>query len=273
MTYFKSDGFQIFYESRGEGEPLVLIPGFASGAWAWDWQVEDLSKQFRVVTFDPRGISRSKIDDGKSPASSMRDFAEDILRLLDYLKIERAHLLGASFGGFVAQEFALAFPDRLKKLILACTSFGGKNHVAADWEILAAFISTDDLNKSERIRKFMIPAFTPEFRENQADVVEKIFRLREENVVPEPVYLAQLQAATTFDAEARAANIKAETLVLTGDADVVVPPKNSENLAWVVPNVKLKIIKGGSHMFFVEMAEEFNKIVSQFVSRPLSVAS
>jgi pimeloyl-ACP methyl ester carboxylesterase len=263
MTYAQFENFRLFYESHGAGEPLVLIPGFASGAWAWFKQIEDLSKRFQVVTFDPRGVSRSQIS-GDS-AVSLQTIAGDIVNLLDKLKIEKANILGASFGGFVAQEFALTFPERLNKLILACTSFGGKNHVAPDLEILTAFIAIDDLNKSERIRKFMIPAFTPEFRAEHAEIVEKVCRLREQNVVPENVYLAQLQSATTFDAEARIAGIKAETLILTGDKDVVVPPQNSYNLAKAIPNAKLKVIEGGSHMFFIEKADEFNEIVSQFV--------
>jgi pimeloyl-ACP methyl ester carboxylesterase len=254
---------KLFYESRGAGEPLVLIPGFASGAWAWFRQIEDLSRRFRVITFDPRGVSRSTTADGETV--TLEIISRDIAGLLDELEIEKANVLGASFGGFVAQEFALAFPERLNKLILACTSFGGKNHVAPDLEILMAFASTGDLNKSERIRKFMVPAFTPEFRLLHAETVEKICSLREQHVVPENVYMAQLAAATSFDAEQRAAGIAAETLILTGDADVVVPPQNSYNLASAVPNAKLKVIEGGSHMFFIEKAEEFNAAVLKFL--------
>lgn len=271
MAYAHFENFQLFYETRGAGEPVVLIPGFASGAWAWNWQVEDLSKQFQVVTFDPRGISQSKIYGEKSVISSMRDFAEDVSRLLDYLKIEKAHILGASFGGFVAQEFALVFAERLNKLILACTSFGGANHVAPDSEVLAAFVATDDLNKAERIRKFMIPAFLPGFREKRGDIIEKVCRMREQNIVPENIYLAQLQAATTFDLERQAANIEAETLVLTGDADPVVPPQNSYNLAAAIPNATLKVIKGASHLFFVERADEFNQTVKKFLQENESI--
>ncbi|HEY0427382.1 MAG TPA: alpha/beta hydrolase [Pyrinomonadaceae bacterium] len=255
---------KLFYESHGDGEPLVLIPGFASGAWSWHWQIEDLAKHFRVIAFDPRGVSNSKIADSESV--SLETIARDVAALLDELKIEKASVLGASFGGFVAQEFALRFPERLNKMILACTSFGGKNHVAPDLEILLAFASTVGMNTSDRIRNFMIPAFTPEFRAEHAATVEKVCALRERNIVPESVYLAQLRSATTFDAETRAANIKAETLVLTGDADVVVPPQNSYNLAAAIPNATLKVIKGGSHMFFIEKAKEFNEIVSEFLS-------
>lgn len=255
---------KLFYESHGTGEPLVLIPGFASGAWSWFGQIEDLSKQFRVITFDPRGIAGSKISDTEEV--SLQTIAGDIVALLDELEIEKAHILGASFGGFAAQEFALAFPERLNKLVLACTSFGGANHVPPAWDVLLAFASTEEMNSSARIRKFMIPAFTPEFRSEHAETVEKVCRLREQNIVPENVYLAQLQAATTFDSEKRVAAIEAETLVLTGKADIVVPPQNSYNLAKAIPGAKLKVIEGGSHMFFIEKANAFNKIVKEFLN-------
>lgn len=265
MSLADINGFRLFYESRGAGEPLVLIPGFAAGAWTWFEQTDELSKTFRVITFDPRGVSRSGLDGNLNGTISLETIAADIAGLLDFLEIEKAHILGVSFGGFVAQEFALRFPERLKKLVLACTSFGGANHVAADLEVLAAFVAADDLNKHERVRRFMIPAFTPEFAAARADVIEKVCRLRAENVVPEKVYSQQMTSAVTFDAERRVSEIRAETLVLTGDRDVVVPPQNSENLAKAIPNATLKIIENASHMFFIENAAEFNRIVTDFL--------
>jgi pimeloyl-ACP methyl ester carboxylesterase len=256
---------KLYYESRGAGEPLILIPGFAAGAWTWFEQIEDLSQTFRVITFDPRGVSRSAIDENLTGAISLKTNAADIVRLLDFLDIEKANVLGVSFGGFVAQEFALWFPERLNRLILACTSFGGTNHVAPDLEVLAAFVAADDLNKEERVRRFMIPAFTPEFAAARGEIIEKVCRLRTENVVPEKVYSEQLNAAVTFDAERRVSQIRAETLILTGDRDIVVPPQNSSNLAKAIPNSTLKIVENGSHMFFIENSKEFNQTVTAFL--------
>jgi pimeloyl-ACP methyl ester carboxylesterase len=256
---------EIYYESHGAGEALVLIPGFAAGAWTWFEQIEELSKTFRVITFDPRGVSRSAIDENLTGTISLPAIAADIADLLDFLEIEKANVLGVSFGGFVAQEFALKFPERLNKLILACTSFGGKNHVAPDLEVLAAFIAADDLNKQERVRRFMIPAFTPEFAASHAETIEKVCNLRTENIVPEKVYSQQLTCAVTFDAEQRVSQIQAETLVLTGDRDIVVPPQNSLNLAKAIPQATLKIVENGSHMFFIENAAEFNQTVIEFL--------
>lgn len=255
---------RIYFETHGNGEPLILIPGFASGAWTWFKQVGELSKSFQVITFDPRGIGKSETDLSKIP--SMKTFVENVLEVLDELKIERVNMLGASFGGFVAQEFALSFPERVDKLILSCTTAGGIGHVKPDIEILRSFSPDPALTIGERIRKFIRPAFTKEFNERHADEVEKVCRLRETNAVTDEIYFAQLQAAFTFDTSQRLSEIENETLVITGNRDAVVPMQNSINLAGNLPNAELKIIDGGSHLIFIENADEFNKIVSQFVS-------
>jgi pimeloyl-ACP methyl ester carboxylesterase len=252
----------LFYESHGTGEPLVLISGFASGAWLWFRQIERLAQHFQVITFDPRGIGNSKLESEESVTIS--EIADDVAKILDELNIEKASILGTSFGGFVAQEFALKYPNRLNKLILACTSFGGKNHVLPDnFEVLTAFGSTENLNSSERIRKFMIPAFTKDFVADNFEIVEQTCKLREQNEVPENVYLQQLQSATTFDKQANVAKILAETLVITGDQ--VVPRQNSINLANMIPNATLEIIENSGHLFFIEQAEKFNKLVKNFI--------
>lgn len=256
----------LFYETDGAGEPLILIPGFASGAWTWFRQTKDLVKDFRVITFDPRGIGRSFASEEDLQNLSIEVFVRDILQILDELKIEKANVLGASFGGFVAQEFALEFPERISKLILACTSAGGANHVKPDIEILRSFTPDPNLTVGESIRKFIRPAFTNDFNEKHAEEVEKVCQMREESLVADAVYMAQLSVAFSFDSSEKLGEIKNETLVLTGDKDSVVPMENSINLAENIPNAKLEIIENGSHMFFVENADEFNKIVSQFVS-------
>lgn len=255
---------EICYEEQGEGDLLVLIPGFASGAWSWSWQADELAEMFRVITFDPRGVAKSKIIDGG--AVSIEGITSDIAAMLNALSLEKAHILGISFGGFVAQEFAIRHPQRLKKLVLACTSFGGAGHVPPSPEILAAFASTRGLNTRERIRQYLTMAFLPEFVESNAEAVESFCDLREQNAVPQEVYEAQLFSATTFDAGGRVAAIAAETLVISGDRDRVVPVQNSINLAGKIPGAELKIVKNAGHMLFVERSTEFNGIVKDFLA-------
>jgi pimeloyl-ACP methyl ester carboxylesterase len=256
------NGLQLYYESEGEGAPVVLIPGFAAGRWIWFKQIPDLSRNFRVVIFDPRGVSASDKPEGPQTISLL---ADDVAHLLETIGIQSAHIVGASFGGFVAQEFALKYPSMTRKLVLCCTSFGGPNHVAPAPETLQAISSTKGLNSKERMRANLLLAFTPEYVQTQVTEIDRIVHLRATNEVPEHIHLSQLQAAISFNAESRLAEIKSPTLVLSGDADVIVPVENSRNLAAKISGAKLEIIEGGSHTFFIEQAGEFNRIVAEFL--------
>ena len=264
MPEIQLNAARLYYESRGEGPPVVLIPGFGNGLWIWFKQREELARRFRVVAFDPRGVARSG---GRDEAFTIAELADDVAALLDALGVESAHVLGASFGGFVAQEFALKYPERTRSLVLACTSSGGGGHVSPPPETLAAIASTKGLNTEERVRENLLLAFSPEYLAREAEEVEHIARLRAENPVPEYVYTRQLQAAVGFDAARRVGAIKVPTLVVTGDADVIVPPENSRNLAGAIPGAELRTVRGGSHTFFIERAAEFNRIVTDFIER------
>ena len=262
MPKVSVNSLRLYYEIEGDGEPVVLIPGFAAGRWIWFKQTADLSRRFRVIVFDPRGVSASDKPEG---AQTIGLLADDVAHLLKTIGIESAHIVGASFGGFVAQEFALKYPAMTRKLVLCCTSFGGPNHVAPERETLMALASTKALNSEERMRANLLLAFTPEYLQSQTAEVDRVVQLRATNEVPEHIYMSQLQAAMTFNAESRVERITGPTLVLSGDADVIVPVQNSRNLAAKIPGAKLQIIKGGSHTFFIERAEEFNQIVSEFL--------
>lgn len=262
MPKVSVNGLKLYYEIEGDGAPVVLIPGFAAGRWIWFKQTEELSRSFRVVIFDPRGVAASDKPEG---AQTITLLADDIAHLLQTIGVESAHIVGASFGGFVAQEFALKYPAMTRKLVLCCTSFGGPNHVVPTPETLQALASTKGLNSEERMRANLLLAFTPEYVRTQTDEVDRIVHLRATNDVPEHIYLSQLQAAMSFNAESRLQGIKSPTLVLSGDADVIVPVQNSRNLAEKIPGAKLQIIEGGSHTFFIEQAPEFNNILINFL--------
>lgn len=264
MPGISVSGLNVYYEIEGDGEPVVLIPGFAAGRWIWFKQTGDLSRDFRVITFDPRGVSASDKPEGPQTIGLL---ADDVAHLLQAIGIEKAHIVGASFGGFVAQEFALKYPSLTRKLVLCCTSFGGPNHVAPAPETLLALASTKGRNGEERMRANLLLAFSPEFVRTQTAEIDEVVRLRAVNEVPEHIYLSQWQAATSFDAESRVGRIDCPTLVLSGDADVIVPVENSRNLAAKIPGAELRIVQGGSHTFFIEQPGEFNSLVAQFLSR------
>jgi pimeloyl-ACP methyl ester carboxylesterase len=262
MPKIQTGEIGLYYEEHGTGEPLVLIPGFSNGLWIWFKQIPALSQRLRVIAFDPRGIARSPAPD---KSISIRMIADDVAALLRALEIERAHILGASFGGFVAQEFALAFPQMTRSLILCCTSFGGPNHVPPPLATLQAIASTKGLNTEDRARENLLLAFSGDYLATKQEEVETIIELRAANAVPEYAYQHQLQAAIVFNTEARVSAIKAPTLILTGNEDIIVPYSNSLNLAGRIPGARLRLIEGGSHTFFIERADEFNQTVIEFI--------
>lgn len=264
MTDNSTGAVQLAYQNYGAGEPLVLITGFAAGAWIWFRQANSLSQNFRVVTFDPPGIGKSEF---RERPPQMRLLADDIADLLRELQIQPAHILGASFGGFVAQVFALGYPELTRSLTLCCTSFGGPNHVLPAAEIMVALASMSDFNTEQRVRRNLTPAFTPEFVRDHSDVLRQVIGLRMANPVDERAFRWQMAAAMSFNAEALVRDITAPTLVIAGDADQIVPPQNSRNLAAQIAGAELKMIKGGSHLFFIEQADEFNSAVTEFLKR------
>jgi pimeloyl-ACP methyl ester carboxylesterase len=262
MTQLTQGDIQFHYASEGRGAPLVLIPGFSAGGWIWFQQTSTLSDKFQTITFDPPGIGPSPYCD--RPAN-MRFIAEDIAGLLQSLAIKQAHILGASFGGFVAQEFALSYPEMTRTLNLCCTSFGGPNHVAPSMEILGAVVSGDGFNTEARIRRLLLPAFSPDFARDHSDQVKAVVNRRLANPVDERAYRWQLAAAMAFNTESRIPELRLPTLVISGDSDQIVPPQNSRNLAEKIPGAQLSLIEGGSHLFFLEQPREFNAVLEKFL--------
>lgn len=107
MAKIKVNDIDMYYEIHGEGEPLVLIEGLGYSTWMWCKQVEELSKKFKVIIFDNRGVGET---DKPDMEYSIEMFADDLADLLSKLEIKKAHILGVSMGGFVAQEFAIKYP-------------------------------------------------------------------------------------------------------------------------------------------------------------------
>jgi len=260
MPKINVGGVQLYYEIHGDGVPLVLVPGFRTGLWLWFKQVETFARRFRTIVFDPRGIGQS---DQPEASSTIKTMADDLAGLLSALAIDRAHILGASFGGFVAQEFAIAQPQMTRSLVLCCTSFGGLRHLLPSTSTLQAMALIE--GTEERTRQNFLMAFSPKFIDERPAELEQLIRRRMQNPVTDETHFAQLQAAATFDAEARVSAVAAPTLVITGDEDTLVPPANSRNLVARIPGARLAVIEGGSHMFFIEQSEEFNRIVIEFI--------
>ena len=262
MPTIKIEDADFYYEIHGDGAPLILIPGLGTGSWLWFKQVPAFAESFRTIIFDPPGVARSA---RSATAYTTRSLAATVAQLMEALGLERAQVLGASLGGFVAQEFALAYPNKTESLVLCCTSAGGARHVPTHASVMEAYASNFKLDTDERIRQNLLLSFAPHYVSEHPAEVEQVLAMRLANFVPDDVYLSQVRAGQTHDADARVSRIAAPTLVLTGDADRIVPPENSQRLAAAIPGAKLTLIPRGSHLFFIEQAEEFNAAVIEFI--------
>jgi pimeloyl-ACP methyl ester carboxylesterase len=250
---------RIVYELRGEGPPLLLVHGLGYARWGWEPVVDGLAERFHVCLFDNRGIGESDVPDGPYTARAM---AEDVAAVLDAAGFERAHVVGTSLGGMVAQELALARPERVEALVLACTTPGLRGFPMPE-QTVRLLTSAASLPLEEALRRFVENALAPD-----ADpaLVERIVERRLANPFDMAGWQAQAAAGLTFDALDRLPEIRARTLLLHGTQDLVVDHRNSELLAERIPGARLELFEGCGHLFMWEQPERFVSSVADFLA-------
>lgn len=265
MPYATSGDARIYYEVRGEGPSLVLVEGLGYARWMWIMQVDDLSRDHKLIIYDNRGVGKS---DKPNYPYTMDLFADDLKAVMDAVGAESAHILGVSMGGMIAQWFALKYPDSVRSLILVSTHHGGKDIKPIPRETLNAMFGPPPSHlKSERdiLAYKMRYAFSPGWPEANRELFEKLIDLRMREPQPPEAYMNQARAALTFDASDRLHEIQAPTLIIHGDQDRVVPVGNAFKLHAKIKNSRLVIFKGAGHLVIIERASEFNNIVREFI--------
>jgi len=266
MPKAKVGDIEVYYETHGEGEPLLLITGFGSYSAHWSPIIPYLSREFRVIAFDNRGTGQSDKPDYPYTLPMMAGDAKGVLHALG---INKAHVFGVSMGGMIAQEFALNYPDRLRCLVLGCTNCGGKHAIPASEEAREFLFGRDmaKLSVEERARLTVPWLWTREFIQSHPEAVESYVAIT--SCYPTPVhgFRSQAQAIARHDTYDRLPQIKAPTLVITGDADRLIPPENSKILASRIPNAELVILKNAGHGFITDATEAAAKAIMDFLRR------
>ncbi len=262
MPHVEVNDIKIYYEVHGTGEPLLLIEGLGYATWMWYRQLEEFSRDFRVIIFDNRGVGKSDKPDIPYSIEMMAADAAGLLRALD---IQQAHVLGVSMGGFIAQALAIGYPELVHTLILVCTSHGGRRAIPAPPETIKAMLNEEGLPPREALRQAMRPAFGPGYLAQHPEELEKIIEWRLAEPTPRYAWQRQFNAILGADLEGKLSEIQAPTLILTGDADRVVPMANSERLHKAIADSVLEVFPGGGHLFFLEQAPAFNRRVLEFL--------
>ena len=264
MAYCDVNGCNYYYEIIGQGEPLVMIRGLGSNADHWYPQLPVLSKHYRVLVFDNRGIARTSDMDGPY---SIRGMADDTVGLMDAVGFEKAHILGLSMGGMIAQEIALNYPQRVKGLILGVTHCGGEKQVPPTEEITNIFNAMIQEGTDEAKRAAAAVLFAPETLEKRPELAAQYAEVSLRQPVPAEILTKQRNAVQEFNTWDRLPQITAPTLILGADQDVLIPSENSKILAERIPNAELVIVKGGGHQILIEQSDACNQAVLSFLEK------
>jgi 3-oxoadipate enol-lactonase len=264
MGHADVNGIKIAYGVCGSGPPLVLIMGYRLSSLAWPLDfIEGLAERFTVVVFDNRGTGAS---DKPTIGYEIANMARDVRGLLDHLEIERANILGYSMGGAIAQEFVRQFPERVLAMVLCATMCGGARAIYASPSVIRVMRELDGLKPEEIARQIWRVTYSPGYLENHRELAEN--QMRREIAAPTPLHAAdlQFQAFAEFDCSKALANIRAPTLVLTGDLDQLISPQNSKFIAGLIPGATLIVIPSCGHRLMWEATEQCVGLVTEFLA-------
>lgn len=258
------NGVELVYEQHGAGEPLVLLHGAQSDRSLFPDLLPDYTGQFQVLVFDQRGSGESQKPD---VAYSIGMLADDTAALMERVGFATAHVLGVSMGGMIAQELALRHPDRVRSLVLGCTTPGGPNAVSLDGEAIRRSHDTEPLSAEERGRALAETAFAPGYVVRHPELVDALIEARRQRPLDPVGFARRMQAAYAHDTFERLSHIVCPTLVMTGKDDALVAWQNSQLLADRIPNAELVVLTPAGHVYWVEQPGPATDAVLEFLSR------
>jgi 3-oxoadipate enol-lactonase len=263
MPTIQANGQTLYYEVHGEGDPLLLVMGLAADTMAWALQVPAFSAHHRTVIFDNRDVGQSSMAEGPY---EITDMARDTLALADALELESFHLVGVSMGGAIGQEIALAAPDRVRTLTLAMTWPRGGAWAAKLSELWSARVG--HMSREQRVDELMLLTLSEDFFEN-AEGVAWLRDLMLQNPHPQPAdaFARQLDASSRHDTRERLGSVAMPTHVIGAEHDILVPVWKSRELVELIPGARLSVVDAGPHGANLERAEEFNRLVLDFLGQ------
>lgn len=259
--------FNGHWDVIGTGPPVLCVTGFASGNWMFERLVTPLSDRFTFILPDNRGMGLSP------PATqpySLTDLADDLIGLMDQLGHDRFAVIGLSMGGFLAQILATRHPERIRRMVLMCTSSNGpafrslfpmlpREQVAMIYQ----------LRREDRVRAALSEPFCPMLHSRYPGTYEYIMQQRIRFEPDAPQVLMQYDAVADFFASPPLdlTTLHTPTLILSGALDVIVPPANAQLLATLLPLAELELVAETDHLFFLEQVEAVSQRIGTFLNR------
>jgi pimeloyl-ACP methyl ester carboxylesterase len=252
------------YEIHGEGFPLVMIMGLG-GCLEW-WGaplIEELSKHYKTVIFDNRGVGKT---DKPEIKYTIKMFADDTIGLMNALKIERAHVLGISMGGMIAQELVLDYPERVEKLVL-CSTAANMGRILRFLARTMVWVYKGRMKTPEKTREMFIPQlFTKEFIEENRDKIEEAKQTVFKSMATYEEFKRQLMATIKFDSRKILKNIDKPVLIMHGKKDSMITYEASLKIAQLIPYPKLALFDNSAHALFTQEPEKVVTTLLEFLA-------
>ena len=256
------NGAQVYYEVAGAGRPMLLLHAGVADSRMWEEQFAVFAERYRVIRFDLRGFGRSAMPEGQFSNHS------DVAALLDFLQAYQAIIVGISYGGKIALDFALAYPKRVAALVLGAPSVGGtklSKRILQFWEAEEAAFEQEDWDTAVELNlRLWVDGIYRQPDEVNLALRKKVGQMQREIFqmeIPEGVEEVGLEPA----ANGRLTEITAPTLVLVGDLDL---PEKVEQAAWLaneIPEAQHAVIPGVAHMLNMETPVQFNRLLLDFL--------
>jgi 3-oxoadipate enol-lactonase len=265
MPIVKAGAINLSYDIFGAGEPLLLIMGFGAPGIAW-MPVLPMLSGFRCIYFDNRGTGNS---DKPAGPYTIPDMAEDAANLLDAVGIESALVYGISMGGMIAQELALRHPDKVRKVVLGCTTTGGPEAIPPEEETIGALLNAMKLMSTdpERAIDIMLPVVHPPDFVAAHPEVKQMALMGAAMMPPTPpqVIESTLQGISQFNSYDRLPQLKCPVLIVHGERDILIKPANAQLLKSRLPHAEVFMIPNAGHNFFAENPMGVHQRIVEFL--------
>ena len=259
MAYTTSDGAQIYWEEHGSGPPILLIMGLSFSHEMWYRVLPCLTPSYRVILHDNRGVGRSDTPPG---LYSIKQMARDAAAVLTAAGVEKAHIMGASMGGMIAQELALMYPERVQSLLLGCTSHGG---ILARWPKLTrprGPVSLSEANRRER-ELALIPLLYADC--TPLERIHEDLDVHCSCPVTNRGFLSQFAGILLWTSYLRLPRIRVPTLVVHGEQDRLVPPENGKIVASRIPGAKFRLVPEAGHILTTDQPGICQEMILDFL--------
>ncbi len=264
MPFAENNGCKIHYQIKQGKTPLLLVAGLGADVTFWSPPfIRRLNKNFKLILTDNRGAGNS---DKPSDKYTIKQMAEDILNVLNHAGLEKINIIGISMGGFISQEFAINYSQRVLKCVLIATHFGGEKRIAPDFNYTAKLLPSLQLSEEENARRALSVLYSENFLKQRGKSLMKFYKqTKKQNKMPVHALLNQFDAAKEFECESRLDNMLCPTLVLQGTKDKIIKPGNAALLKQRISNCRVVMFEGAGHSLPAERPNECADEIERFI--------